>query len=475
MVAFMSRLRLPISVRLTFWYGLSLLLLLSVFVVFLYAGFHVSLHRDFNDQMDEVQRLLLPAIQTEGEMPVLVPSDAIRSVAYQTDGASGTYVRLLSPIGQILYQSPNFTGHQRFRPSVPTAGTEASYSHTWEGAPTRSRYTPVRDALGTLHGWLEITRLESSIHRELHRLEWLLAAGIVLGMLVAIASGYGLAKRALRPVAMLTEAANQIRVTDLERRLPADFGVRDELTDLADTFNLMLRRLQVSFERERRFRADAAHELFTPLSAMQSEIDVALHRPREASYYEQTLQAVRNHTRRMNGILDGLLQLSRAEGLEHLVLEKIDVSAFVVQRLYRFKSNAVAQQVELKHEVTPSVFTSADPGHIEAILDNLMDNAIKYTPPGGTVCMRVHRDAEEVVLSVADTGIGFTEAERAQLFNRFFRSDTPAVQRTRGSGLGLSITQALVETYGGQITASSNGPEAGSTFEVRLPVWGLKR
>ena len=106
---------------------------------------------------------------------------------------------------------------------------------------------------------------------------------------------------------------------------------------------------------------------------------------------------------------------------------------------------------------------------------NLIDNAIKYTPPGGTVCMTVHRDAEEVVLSVADTGIGFTEAERAQLFNRFFRSDTPAVQRTRGSGLGLSITQALVGTYGGQITASSNGPEAGSTFEVRLPVWGLKR
>lgn len=126
----MSGIRLPISVRLTFWYGLSLLILLSVFVVFLYTSFHVNLHRDFSDQIDQAQRLLLPAIQTESESPTLVPSGAIRSVAYQTDGAGGTYVRLLSSDGQVFYQSPNFAEHKSFRPSLPATATEFSYNHT---------------------------------------------------------------------------------------------------------------------------------------------------------------------------------------------------------------------------------------------------------------------------------------------------------------------------------------------------------
>lgn len=465
----MSGLHLPISVRLTFWYGLSLLILLSVFVVFLYTSFHVTLHRDFSDQIDQAQRLLLPAIQADAETPTLVPSAAIRSVAYQTDGADGTYVRLLSSDGHVLYQSPNFAEHKRFRLSLPATTIEVAYNHTWEGAPARSQYTPVRNAAGDMRGWLEVTRLESAIHRELHRLEGLLALGIVLGVLVAIASGYGLARRALRPVAALTEAANQIRVTDLERRLPADFGARDELTDLADTFNAMLRRLQASFERERRFRADAAHEMFTPLSAVQSEIDVALHRPREAPYYEQTLQTVRDHTRRMGDILDGLLRLSRAEAIEPSHAGTVNLSELARQRLDHFTSHAEARQLKLHYEADPETLVAAEAGDVETVLGNLLDNAVKYTPSGGVISVSVHTEEEEVILTVDDSGIGFDEAERVHLFDRFYRSDKQTVQQTHGSGLGLAIVKAIVEGYGGRIEAHSDGLDLGSTFSVRLP------
>ena len=465
----MPRLRLPISLRLTFWYGLSLLILLSVFVVFLYTSFHMNLHRDFSDQIDQAQRLLLSTIQAEAETPTLVPSAAIRSVAYQTDGTDGTYVRLISSDGHVLYQSPNFAEHKRFRPSLPATATAVAYNHIWEGAPARSQYTPVRNASGAVRGWLEVTRLESAIHRELHRLEGLLAVGLVLGVLVAIASGYGLARRALRPVAMLTEAANDIRVTDLKQRLPTNFGVRDELTDLADTFNAMLGRLQASFERERRFRADAAHEMFTPLSSMQSEIDVALRRRREASYYEQTLQTVRDHTRRMSEMLDGLLQLSRAEAIEHSQAQAVNLTDLARQRLDYFSPQARAGQIAMHHKTEPVALVLADPGHMDTMLDNLIDNAIKYTLPGGTVCLSIHLDAEEVVLTVSDSGIGFDSTERAHLFDRFYRSDTPAVRRTHGNGLGLSIVNAIVDGYDGRIQMHSEGLNQGSTFVVRFP------
>lgn len=191
---------------------------------------------------------------------------------------------------------------------------------------------------------------------------------------------------------------------------------------------------------------------------------------REALYYEQTLQTVREHTRRMSGILDGLLQLSRAEALEHLELEPVDVSRIVARRLDEYTSKAAARQVALERAVTSGIVASVEPGHLDIVLDNLVDNAIKYTPPGGSVRLSLSRKDETVALRVSDTGAGFTEEERHHLFDRFYRADTPLIQQARGSGLGLSIARALVEAYGGQITASSDGPGAGSLFEVMLPL-----
>lgn len=465
----MSGRRLPFSVRLSVWYGVSLLILLSVFVIFLYTSFDLSVHRDFSDQMDEAQRILVSAIDTESEVLTLIPSEAVESVAYRTRGGNGTYVRILSIEGGPIYASPNFANDDIFTPLLPATESTYVHNHEWGGLPVRSLYSPLRDNKGELRGWLEITRLESSIHRELHRLEWILAIGVILGVLVAIASGYSLAKRALRPVVVLTDAANQIRLTNAEHRLPSDFGVKDELSDLAHTFNVMLDRFQSSFKRERRFRADAAHEMFTPLSAMQSEIDVALHRSREPAYYRQTLQTVRDRTEGLSETLDGLLELSSAEGIENVVSKKVNLSSLVIERLKQIEGLVKEKHVTLEFDVSSDMYVMCDSGHIESILDNLISNAVKYTSEGGKICIQAHSDGVETVTRISDSGIGFTESERGHLFDRFFRSDDPCVQRTRGNGLGLSIVKALVETYGGSITASSPGRSAGSIFEVRLP------
>jgi signal transduction histidine kinase len=136
-----------------------------------------------------------------------------------------------------------------------------------------------------------------------------------------------MARRALRPVAALTEAANRIGPGDQGARLPAAFGVRDELTDLADAFNALLARLDDAFERERRFRADVAHELLTPVTAAQSEVDVALRRERDAEAYRAALRSVRGHTDRMAGLVTGLLALSRAEGAGRDEGEAVDLAA----------------------------------------------------------------------------------------------------------------------------------------------------
>jgi len=214
--------------------------------------------------------------------------------------------------------------------------------------------------------------------------------------------------------------------------------------------------------------------MFTPISAILSEIDVTLRKLREAPYYEETLQTVRRHAQRLAGIVEALLKLSHAEAIGHIERKKVDASEVARDLIEHFRASAEARSVQLPCDLASDVPAAVDPAHLEAVLENLLDNAIKYTPPGGTVTVSTYVEGREAVLRITDTGVGFTEEEAARLFDRFYRSVAHPVQQVRGSGLGLSIAKAVVDVYGGHITAQSPGRSLGSTFEVRLPLAELE-
>lgn len=464
----LSGLRLSISTRLALWFGLSFLLLLSVFVIFLYAGFHVGLHRDFQRQLQSDLARAINLVRMTGDAATLRVDGPLTAGSYDVSGTGGTYVRLLSQEGNALQRSANFSD-DAFVPRIPSEDKQATVGHTWKGVPARTVYTPLRGANDVPVAWLEVTRLESALHNELHRLEWLLAIGVLLGAAVAFGAGYLIARRALRPVVRITEASRRIQAEDLDRRVPADFGVRDELTDLAETLNALLDRLSASFKRERRFRADAAHEMFTPLSAIQSEIDVTLRKDRSAAEYEGALDAVRVHAKRLNAIVDGLLELSRAEALDSSRVPPTDASAIVSQVVDRNRRRAEDRHVTIRKSVEDSLLVRIEPGDLQSIVSNLLDNAIKYTPDGGIVTVELAGDANEVRFKVTDTGAGFTSAERRHLFDRFFRTNGATKSSAEGSGLGLSIVKAITEAYGGRVDAQSEGEGQGSTFTLTIP------
>ena len=455
--------RLSISRRLALWYGLSLTLLLGLVVAFLYTGFHLTLHRDFDaDLAREAERLAaaLPRPLPLGEeaAPWDVPPDFARFAE-----ASPHAVRLLSPTGTVRYANgrlPEVTIH------APSS-EEAEY-HT-HGEDVRARYEPVRGEQGETRAWVAVAGIESGLHREMHRLGWLLVLGVVLGVAVAALSGYGLARRALRPVVALTDAANRIGPGERGARLPTEPAPHDELGDLAAAFNALLARLDDAFERERRFRADAAHELLTPVTAARSEVDVSLRRDRDAEGYREALRTVGAHVERMADLITDLLALSRAEAADRPALASVDVATVADELASRMEPVARAKGVALVRELERGATVVASPDHVATALANLVDNAVKYTPPGGTVTLAVRCEDGEAVATVADTGVGFTEVEQGRLFSRFYRADAPEVRRERGSGLGLAIAQRLARLYGGTIEASSAGPDRGSVFELRLP------
>ncbi|MFN3595712.1 MAG: sensor histidine kinase [Rubricoccaceae bacterium] len=469
---------LPISVRLALWYALTLLLLLGAFATFSYAAFSSAVHRSFDRHLEHelhtVEALVRP---TPGgaDVEALASTDA---VALRQRGVSGTYVRVADAAGRVLYASPNFDGQPPL-PLLPPPEQrmESGVSRVWAGGPARSLAAPLGG--GT---YVEVTGYEWSRHGELRELARMLVLGIVAGVLIALAAGYALARRALRPVAVLTGAAAELaaRGGAPSSRLPAAFGPRDELTALAETFNALLGRLEQSLERERRFTADAAHELMTPVTTLRSEAEVALRRERDPVAYREALARMRDEAAQMGATVQGLLQMARAEALARTAEAETDLSDLVAQRVERLRPQAGARGLTLETALAPGIRVAAEMAPLAEVVDNLLANAVKYTPSGGRVTVRLAHDdgtparrcTGAARLTVEDTGIGFDAATGALLFDRFFRADAPTVQAEPGTGLGLAIVRAVVEGYGGAVAAHSDGPGRGARFTVTLPCLG---
>jgi signal transduction histidine kinase len=304
-----------------------------------------------------------------------------------------------------------------------------------------------------------------------------IAAGAALiSILPAILGSFLVARRALAPVNAIVGSVRNISEEDLSQRLPVR-SRRDELGRLATTFNDLLARLETAFaEREetlasqRRFVADAGHELRTPLSSILGYARLlrewGINDPEVA---RESLAAIEREAARMSELVEELLDLARGDEGMPLALEVVDLRELVDAAVEAARM-AAAGSVEITYEEPPeAVVATVDADRIRQAAGILLDNAVKYTPEGGTVTVTLREAGENVGLEVADTGIGIAAEHLPHLFDRFYRVDTARSQS--GSGLGLSIAREIAERHGGTVHAASQ-PGHGSTFTLRLPRGG---
>jgi heavy metal sensor kinase len=463
--------RLSISKKLAFWYGLSLFIMLSAFGYFLYESFHQSIHHNYDRHLRFEAEQLLPHIDTGGDTLSIDLSGYSRNAALESGVEYGTYVRLYNREGQLIYKSPNFTGvNQPLDTEITDTPEEYSFSSQWQDLPARTLFYPIRDESGQLHGWLELTGFEWTLHKELSRFRQYLLILIAISVAFSILGGYWLSRRALSPVASIIDAAKSITATDFDKRIPVNYQVRDELTDLAETFNMMLNRLQKGFEREKRFTSDAAHELMTPLSSMLSDAEIMLRKPRSKEEYRETIQRMLTETRRMSEMVHLLLQLSRVESVHRSQPETINISRITEAVANKHRENVEGKNIKIQTQIDSDLQVHAHEAYLEEVLNNLLQNAIKYTPQGGEIKLELQHSSGKAVIHLSDTGIGFDEEARKHLFERFFRSNESRVQEQSGSGLGLPLVKAIVDLYNGRIRAYSEGVGKGSTFVIELPL-----
>jgi two-component system, OmpR family, sensor kinase len=462
---------MSLRVRLTLWYGTALASVLVVCGVILYGALAKALKEHVDRTLEETAAVAERSLEEHRFGPFLLYEDL--SQDFPELATLDKFFQIFGPTGQITIQSPNIQSREiplsRTGLEAALAGQTTFESVRFSGEPPiRLISVPVRHG-GSLVNIVRVGTSLQPLEETLHRLLIILLITMPLALLASLGGGWFLAGRALRPVGAITQAAERIAGGDLTQRLCVS-GDQDEIGRLAATFNAMIGRLEASFRQIRQFTSDASHELRTPLTVLKGETELALRRPRSADDYRTVLESSLEEIDRMGRIVDELLFLSRAD-LGEIKMESRPV------RLDQLFDDLKRQADVLGHEQAVQIVSGSiepvtvagDDMRLRELILNLLDNAIKYSPPGGRVDMSVVAQDGTARLSVSDQGIGMSPEEQGHIFDRFYRTDAARAHTKKGTGLGLAICQWIVDAHHGTIDVQSE-PGKGSTFTVILPL-----
>jgi two-component system OmpR family sensor kinase len=296
-----------------------------------------------------------------------------------------------------------------------------------------------------------------------------MSAAILLAVGV---TGAVLARRALRPIDRIVQRAHTIGEGNLGERLPHP-GRGDEIGRLVDTLNEMLERIERSVDTQRRFTDDASHELLSPLSRLRAELEVTLRRPRERSEYEEALGSCLQEVQRLSRMAEEMLMLARLDAGDSAgpMATPQTVGSILDQAMARFEAEAHRREVALDLESGGNLGGQVAAGAAAIIVENVIDNAVKYSPRGGRVAIRTRGEGRHAVIEVSDSGPGLHPDEIDKLFGRFHRGWAAHVTKEPGTGLGLAISHALARQQGGHIAVASERGK-GATFTIHLPLIG---
>jgi heavy metal sensor kinase len=459
--------RLPIRVRLTLWYcamftAAAAMLSLSSYWM-LRRCLVATQYHELQERAEDVQ-LLLTQLGDHTDPKFLQQKFA---EIYQVKD-DGKYLQVIDQDGHWIYRSKRMIEEslQPLSPAeLPSAGTVVEFLQG-----TRYVRTLAYPIHANGHAYSVQTGLalnKSMVLLSLFREQLLLLTPAVL--ILAAIGGHFMSRKALAPVAAIATEARRINDKNLEIRLPVA-KTRDEISHLSETLNQMLARVEVGVRSIRDFTANAAHELRTPLALIRTEVEVALSVRRPAEAYREACEQVQLETVRMTSLIDNLLMLARVDAQTETVrLRPIEANELV--RRVGEKWKHAMQLAFLDFSVDPSgekVLIAGDADSLRRLLTILLDNAVRYTPPGGAVALQVTKTDDHVIFTVRDTGVGIAPEHQPRIFDRFYRVDRSHGNSSGGSGLGLALARWIAERHDTAIVVES-AVGNGSSFHFSLP------
>jgi heavy metal sensor kinase len=317
--------------------------------------------------------------------------------------------------------------------------------------------------------WVEVGTSSERTDATVRQVLLILAVGLPIAVCVAVAGGFVLVRRALRPVDRLSHKAAEITQHNLSERLPV-MRTGDELERLSLSLNLMINRLEEAINSSKQFVADASHELRTPLAVLRGELEELAQDPQVKPQTRETLGSMLEEVDRLAEIVEGLLALSRldtGEGKTDWV--RFDLAELAVTTADQMSLLAEDKSIKVVCDAPAPVIIEGDRSRLKQVVVNLLDNAIKYTPKGGHITLKIAKENGYAMLDVADEGVGIPAEALPHVFKRFFRVDGSRSRDRGGAGLGLSIVKSICDAHGARVEVSSV-PGRGSHFRIRQPL-----
>ena len=450
-----------IRLRLTAWYSGVLFLMLVVYATATFIAvrheFLEQLDDQLHDDFETAEGFLTPA--TNGR--IMWSGDRHHDPDDEQERGSDVW----AATGEQVYRS----GASSALPPVALA-TATSSPHYESIAADGHRWRTLTGTtlVGGRSVVLRVSRSEDRLRAQLWEILVVLVLGLPLVVALAGVGGYVLAQRALKPIDHLAAEARRITADRLHERLSVP-NSRDEIGRLAAVINDTFGRLEASFDQLRRFTADASHELRTPLSVIRGIGEMELGQTRTPAEYKEAIGSMLEEVDRLTRLVDTLLRLSYGDaGTVRVVRESVDLGQLTRDIVSSLGILAEERGQQLQIDVADSVFVAADRLVLREAITNVVDNAIKYSPKGSAIVIRVRVDGRRAIVEVVDRGPGIAAEHRERIFDRFFRVDEGRSRDSGGTGLGLAIAKWAVEVNGGTI-CSENGATGGSVFRIVLP------
>jgi heavy metal sensor kinase len=455
--------RISIRVKLTAWYVAILVASLSVFgiaaVVAMRKGIEKSVDESLEGQADGVE-------ETRGRVLHEQPErlqDELRE--HQELREQADFLQVCDQNGRWIYRS-RLMAHYDL--PVPARASYSAYN-------VMSVDLPLRVLVREMNAGSDTYRIQVAIpmddfYEAIDRFKWTVLLLSPLVIVLASSGGYWLSRRALAPVDQITRAAQDINSNNLAKRLDVPPS-GDELQRLSETLNSMLGRLESSFNRITQFTADASHELRTPLALMRTTTEVSLRTSHTVDEYRDAHEEVLSELETTSSLLENLMVLARADaGVETLQRAPINLAESLRDACKDGRVLAQVKQLRFTENIdAQELFVEGDSRALHRLFLILIDNAVKYTPSGGSIAVKLRRSNDSALAEFRDTGIGIAADDLPRIFDRFYRADKARSRELGGVGLGLSIARWVAETHRGSIEVQST-PGAGSVFVVRLPV-----
>lgn len=455
--------RMSIRLRLTAWYVAILLASLSLFgigaFIAMRRGIEKSVDENLEGQAGGIEEVMTRVLQEE---PARL-QDELRE--HQELREQADFLQVCNQNGRWLYRSRLMT---HYNVPVPAKAGYPAYNFLSVDLPLRVLVREMNDGANTYR--IQVATPMDDFYDAIDRFKWIV---LLLGPLVlfcASLGGYWLGRRALAPVDQVTRAAQGINSSNLAKRLYVPRS-GDELQRLSETLNMMLARLESSFNRITQFTADASHELRTPLALMRTTAEVSLRTSQTVADYREVQEEILAELEKTSSLVEKLMLLTRADaGVETLDRIPVDLAECLRKACSDGRILAEAKGLTFRDDISFSPLIVAGDSHaLHRLFLILVDNAVKYTPSQGSISVRLERNGHSAVAELRDSGIGIAAEDLPHIFDRFYRADKSRSREFGGVGLGLSIARWVAEAHSGSIEVQST-LAVGSVFRVRLPL-----